>query len=81
MSKKSFVIILILSVVVTWLIKEIQGVLKFSLGGLDVGLPISFYKCSFISSCTIDYGMLVIDIIFWFVVIWGTWKGVSKIRF
>ncbi len=78
MSKKSFVVILILSVVVTWLAKEVQGVLNFSLGGLDVGLPLSFYKCSFISSCTINYGMLVIDIVFWFVVLFVIWKFILK---
>lgn len=78
MSKKSGMIILVLSVVVTWLVKEVQGVLNFSLGGLDMGLPLTFYKCSFISSCSISYVMLLVDIVFWFVVIWFTWAQVIK---
>ena len=74
MSIKSFIVILVLSVVVTWLTKEVSGILNFSLGGLNVGLPLGFYQCAFISSCNINYLLLVIDILFWFVIIWAIWK-------
>lgn len=78
-SPKAFIVILVLSVVVTWLIKEFQGILNFSLGGLNAGLPLNFYQCSFISSCNIAYELLIIDTIFWFVVIWGIWKVLQKV--
>lgn len=79
MSKKTFIVILVLSVVVTWITKEIMGVLGFVLGGLNVGLPLNFYNCSFISSCNINYFYLFLDIIFWFAVIWGIWKLLPKL--
>lgn len=79
MSKKVFFIILGISVGVTWLSKEIQGILNFTLGGLTAGLPISFYKCSFISSCNIVYELLFIDIAFWFAVTWIVWKILQKV--
>lgn len=79
MGKKEFLIILVLSVVVTWVTKEVNGILNFSLGGLNAGSPLGYYKCEFISSCNIDYTFLVIDIAFWFMVIWIIWKIFRKI--
>lgn len=67
-----------LSVVVTWLTKEITGVLGFTLGGLKAGLPLNFYNCSFISNCSTDYVLFIVDAIFWLVVIWLVWKFVFK---
>ena len=78
-SKKAFLIILGLSIVITWLTKEIGGVLNFSLGGLKAGLPLNYYQCSFISSCNTYYLQLVVDIIFWFLVIFIAWKLLGKI--
>lgn len=78
MSKKAFFLILVLSVVVTWLTKEVMGVLNFTLGGLNAGLPFNFYQCSFISSCNINYVLLVADTVVWFMIILIIWKLLQK---
>ncbi|MBU1000867.1 hypothetical protein KKE78_05760 [Patescibacteria group bacterium] len=79
MSKKEFLVILILSVAVTWLGKETSGILNFSLGGLNAGWPLAYYQCAFISSCNINYTYLALNIIFWFMVIWISRKVLGKI--
>lgn len=78
MSKKSFVVVLILSVVVTYGVAFIEGLAgnHFLAYG---GVPFRFASGSFLGGST-DGLMLVLDIAFWFVAIWGIWKLISKVR-
>lgn len=79
MSKKSFIVILILSVVVTYGVAFVEGLI----GGHFLaygGVPFRFASGSFLGGST-DNLMLILDIAFWFVVIWLALKVISKIRF
>lgn len=70
MSKKTFIIILVLSVVVTYLIALIQ----FSSGGL----PFRFSSFNLLGSET-NVGMLILDIVFWFIILFGVWTLIKKL--
>ena len=72
MSKKGFVIILILSVIVTYGVAIVEGLMgnHFLAYG---GIPFRFTFGSFLGG-TNNNLMLMLDIIFWFVVIFGIWK-------
>lgn len=75
MTKKSFVVILILSVVTTYG----TALADFSLGisKNEIGLPFGFSRLNFLGAET-ENAMLFLDIIFWFLIIWGIWKVLFK---
>ena len=75
MTKKSFVVILILSITVSIL----WSLIAFALGNVTLasGFPLKWSTFNFLGSDT-DYLALLIDIAFWFVVIWGIWKLLQK---
>jgi len=70
MSKKSFFVILVLSVVITVGIPFIY----FE----NNGFPLQFTSFNLLGSET-NYLNLIFDIVFWFVIIWGVWKLITKI--
>ncbi len=74
MSKKSFVVIAILSVIITYGVAMINDLISGSLVGGKGGLPFSFA-----SGSSTDGLLLALDIIFWFVIIWGIWKLFRKV--
>ena len=76
MSKKLAVIIFILST----LIAIVGPVIAFSLSIpiINDGFPFKWSTFNFLGSNT-DYGALLMDIIFWFIVIWGIWKVLPKL--
>lgn len=76
MTKKSFVVILILSAIVA----IIGPVIAFGLGlgNISDGFPLKWSTFNFLGSNT-DYGALLMDIVFWFVIIWGIWKVLQKL--
>lgn len=77
MSKKIFFITLILSVVLTYGVAVIEGLV----GGHFLaygGLPFRFATGSFLGGST-DSLMLILNIIFWFITIWAIWFGVRKL--
>jgi hypothetical protein len=76
MSKKSFVVILILSTICTYGLAFVDFTLNISKGA--IGLPFGFSRFNFFGTKT-DGVMLLLDITFWFIVIWGAWKLVKKI--
>jgi len=78
MSKKSFVIILILSVVATYGAASLDFAFNISKGIL-IGLPFGFSSLNFFGSET-KSTMLLLDIVFWFIVIWGIWKVLLRLR-
>lgn len=79
MSKKSLVVILILSVVVTYGVAIVDDIRRGSLLGGEGGVPFRFATGSFLGGST-NTLMLLLDIAFWFVVIWGIGKIISKVR-
>ncbi|MDO8570938.1 MAG: hypothetical protein Q7R97_05120 [Candidatus Daviesbacteria bacterium] len=76
MNKKTFIIFLVLSVGVTYGVAFLQ----FATGNLNNGggLPFSFSSFNFLGSET-NTGMLILDIIFWFVILFGIWKLMGKL--
>lgn len=74
MNKKSFVIILVLSVLMTYGLAFIEGLM----GGHFLsygGLPFRFASGSFLGGSTNNL-MLLLDVAFWFAVIWVVWKAI-----
>ncbi|GEM_PF-3515800 len=76
MSKKAFVVILILSVVVTYGVAYIDFVFNITTGA--VGLPFGFSRFNFFGAET-DKRMFLLDLVFWFVVLWVIWKVLQKV--
>lgn len=76
LTKKSLVAILILSVIVTIAVP----VIAFLIGNYKYadGFPFKWSRFNFLGSNT-DYGTLMLDIAFWFLVIWGIWKLFPKL--
>ncbi|MEK7616658.1 MAG: hypothetical protein AAB414_01240 [Patescibacteria group bacterium] len=76
MSKKVFVIILILSVVVTYGVAFVDDIISPTKN--PTGLPFAFASFNFLGGSTNGL-MLILDIAFWFAVILGIWKALQKI--
>ncbi|KKQ27330.1 MAG: hypothetical protein A3H17_04245 [Candidatus Levybacteria bacterium RIFCSPLOWO2_12_FULL_37_14] len=76
MNKKSLVVILILSTIITYGLALIDFSLSISKGA--IGLPFGFSRFNFFGAET-EKTMLLLDIAFWFLVIWGAWKLFPKL--
>lgn len=76
MSKKTLIVILVLSVVVTIGIPLI-GFITNSYQVMS-GWPFEFTGFSFLGGST-DYAILLLDIVFWFIIIWVLWKVLQKV--
>lgn len=76
MTKKSFVVILGLSISISIL----WSVIAFALGNssLASGFPLKWSSFNFLGS-NADYLALFVDIAFWFIVIWGIWKLLQRL--
>ncbi len=77
MFKKAFIVIFVLSVVVTYGVAFMEGLM----GGHFLaygGVPFRFASGSFLGGST-DNLMLLLDIAFWFIIIWGVWKVLQKV--
>lgn len=77
MSKKAFVVILVLSLVVTYGVAFVEGLM----GGHFLaygGVPFRFASGSFLGGST-NTLMLLLDIVFWFLVIWLIWKVLQRV--
>lgn len=79
MSKKAFVVILVLSVVVTYVAAFVEVLLSGSVVAGKSGFPLRFGVSSLFGGSSIDYTMLLVDIAFWFVVLWVIWKVLQKV--
>lgn len=77
MSKKSLVIILILSVVVTYITAAVEVLFSGLVVAGRSGVPFRFGSSSLFGGSSIDYPMLLLDIAFWFVILWLIWKAIS----
>lgn len=77
MSKKAFVVILILSVIVTYVVAIIDAIMNTNAN--QAGLPFKFGSYTLFSTATTNYPFLLLDIAFWFVIIWVIWKILLKL--
>lgn len=77
MSKKEFVIILVLSVVISISIPLVAFALNIY--QFMSGWPLEFSRFNFLGSTT-NYTNFFLDIVFWFLVIWGVWKILQKAK-
>lgn len=75
MSKKAFVVILVLSVVVTYGAAFVDALMNTSAN--QAGLPFKFGSYALFGTASTNFLTLFLDIIFWFAVIWGIWKIIS----
>jgi hypothetical protein len=75
-NKKAFVVILILSVVVTYGAVYLDFAFNITKG--KIGIPLGFSSLSLLGSDT-DYMILFLDIAFWIIVIWVIWFGIKKL--
>lgn len=76
-SKKAFIVILVLSVVVTYGMAFAEALINTSAN--RVGLPFKFGSYTLFGTASTNYLTLILDIVFWFVVIWGIWKILEKV--
>ncbi|MFH0936885.1 MAG: hypothetical protein V1808_01170 [Candidatus Daviesbacteria bacterium] len=70
------IVFLVLSMIVTYAV----AILQFTTGRMSNGggFPFSFSSFNFLGSET-DNVMLILDIIFWFVVLFGIWTLIRKV--
>ncbi|OGH24283.1 MAG: hypothetical protein A3B47_00770 [Candidatus Levybacteria bacterium RIFCSPLOWO2_01_FULL_39_24] len=78
MTKKSLVIILILSTVATYGLGIIDALANPSAN--QAGLPFKFGSYALFGTASTNYSTLALDVAFWFLVIWGVWKLLLKKR-
>lgn len=78
MHKKSFVILLILSVVVNYAVMLMDSLLMNNLIGGEAGLPFKFDSASAFGGGSINFLNLFLDIIFWFIVLLTIQKFFKK---
>ncbi|CAN5135776.1 hypothetical protein BH11PAT1_BH11PAT1_7120 [soil metagenome] len=79
MSKISFVVILVLSVVTTYGVAMADALKRDSLLAGAAGLPFKFASGSLFGEAKTNYVMLSMDIIFWFITILLLWIGSKKV--
>ncbi|MBI2020344.1 hypothetical protein HYS94_02885 [Candidatus Daviesbacteria bacterium] len=79
MSKKAFIIILILSVVVTYGASLLDALMGNTLLAGESGIPFKYSRSTLFGRGSINYTMMLLNIAFWSVVIWGAWKVLQKV--
>lgn len=77
MSKKAFIIILVLSVVVTYGMAIVGALMNPSAS--KAGLPLKFGSYTLFGTADTNYVALVLDIVFWFIIILLLWKVLQKV--
>lgn len=77
MSKKAFVVILVFSVMMTYGVGITDALMNTSAN--QAGLPFKFGSYELFGTASTNYPLLLIDIAFWFVILFGIWKISLKI--
>lgn len=78
-SLKAFIVILILSLVVTYGASLMDSLLNSTLLAGESGFPFKYSRSTLFGRGSIDGTMMLLNIAFWFVVIWGIWKVLQKV--
>jgi len=79
MTKKSFVIILISSVIVTYVATFIDALINNTLLGGKAGFPLKFSSATLFGEGTTNYLLMGLNVFFWFIVIFIIWKLFPKL--
>ena len=74
MSRKSFIIILGLSLVLTYFATFVDALVNSSLIGGQAGFPLKYSRATMFGEGTTNYFLMTINIVFWFLVIYGIWQ-------
>ena len=80
MTKKSLLIILGLSFVLTYAATFIEVLLSGNVVAGKSGFPLRFGSSSLFGGSSTNYTMLLLNIAFWFIVIWGIWKVLQRTK-
>ena len=80
MTKKSFVVILILSVVATYGATLVDALISNTLLGGEAGFPLKFSSATMFGSGNTNYLLMSLNILFWFIVLFGIWKLIKKLQ-
>jgi len=80
MTRKSFVVILGISVITTYIASFIEILLSGNVVAGTSGFPFKFGSSSLFGGSSTNYPTLILDIVFWFLVIWGIRKLILKLR-
>lgn len=78
MTKKSFVVILILSVVANYVALIVDALVTNTLIGGESGFPFKYSSSTLFDQGSVNIPMLILNILFWFVVIWRVWKVIRQ---
>lgn len=79
MSKKTFFVILVPSLVVNEVVAIVDAIKGGRFLAGEAGLPFRFSSATLFGTGSVNYGMLFLDIVFWFAVIWISWKLLGKV--
>lgn len=79
MNKKTFVVILGLSVVVNEVVAIVDAIKRGRFLAGEAGLPFHFSYGSLFDTGNVNYWILLLDIAFWFFIIWMAWIGIKKL--
>lgn len=77
MSKKSFIVILGLSVVATYGVAIAESILNSSAN--QSGFPLRFGTYALFGEASTNYQLLILDVAFWFGAIWLVWYITKKL--
>lgn len=78
MTKRSFVVIVLLSLLVTFIADILDGLVNNTFIGGKSGFPFKDSLSMGFEGGTSYPHMFALNVIFWFVVIWGIWKLLQK---
>lgn len=78
-SPKAFIIILVLSVVVTYGASLVDSLLNNTLLAGESGFPFKYSRSTLFGRGSINGMMMFLNVAFWFVVILGVWKVLQKV--
>lgn len=80
MTKKSFAVILALSVMVMYIASIVDAVVNGTLLGGKSGFPFKDSSATMFGEGTTDYLSMTLNVIFWFILIWGIWKLIKRVQ-
>ncbi len=80
MSKKAFIIILVLGVVASYIASIIDALVSGTLIAGESGFPFKDSRGTLFGEGSVNNLMFILDIIFWFAVIWGIWKLIKNLQ-
>ena len=78
MSKKAFLVILVLSLVLNYIALITDSILQNTFIAGDAGFPFKFSNGGITGGESTNYFLLLFDLIFWFVVVYFIWRILKR---